>query len=228
MPPKAIVNTALECEHEGIFGASGSGKSYYIKNTIIPVHDRVLVWDIDGEYGDVKGMQVATTPSEVIELMRLPKVKIRYTPRTIDQKLLEKCFQFISLAAFVWGDCCYIAEELADVTTPSKAAGAWGIVLRRGRKRAVKCVGVSQRPAECDKTLFTQAQYIRTGRLDGEGDKQRLATTLGVPFDWVNRLAPLEYLSVNRKTGELTAGKKSEKTVIRKDWNSPIVTRSTK
>lgn len=218
------IDTTRECEHEAVFGASGSGKSYYVKQ-IVKKWGRALIWDPDNEYGEIPNIQTARTPAEVMSFINsASNVKVRYVPMTIDRKLLEKCFDFISLAAFIWGNCLYVGEEIADVTTPSKAAGGWGVVLRRGRKRGVKVIGVSQRPAECDKTLFTQARYIRTGRLDGEGDKQRLATTLGAPVDWVKRLGDLEFLSVNRSTGELTAGKKSAKKVLRANWQSDIVT----
>ncbi|ELE8117811.1 DUF87 domain-containing protein [Vibrio fluvialis] len=220
------IDTKRACEHEAVFGASGSGKSYYVKQ-IVKGWKRALIWDPDDEYGEVPGVQLARSPSQVLELMKRKAVRIRYVPATIERKLLEKCFDFISLAAFIWGNCLYVGEEIADVTTPSKAAGGWGTVLRRGRKRGVKVVGVSQRPAECDKTLFTQARYIRTGRLDGEGDKQRLAVSLGVPVEWVRRLGPLEFLTVDRTTGELKAGIKSKTTVIRKDWQSDIVTKVT-
>ncbi|WIE05922.1 helicase HerA domain-containing protein [Vibrio fluvialis] len=220
------IDTKRACEHEAVFGASGSGKSYYVKQ-IVKGWKRALIWDPDDEYGEVPSVQLARSPSQVLELMKRKAVRIRYVPATIDRKLLEKCFDFISLAAFIWGNCLYVGEEIADVTTPSKAAGGWGTVLRRGRKRGVKVVGVSQRPAECDKTLFTQARHIRTGRLDGEGDMQRLATTLRVPLAWVQQLGPLEFLTVDRTTGELKAGIKGKATVIRKDWQSEIVTKVT-
>ncbi|MCE7642028.1 helicase HerA domain-containing protein [Vibrio fluvialis] len=220
------IDTKRACEHEAVFGASGSGKSYYVKQ-IVKGWKRALIWDPDDEYGEAPGVQLARSPSQVLELMKRKAVRIRYVPATIDRKLLEKCFDFISLAAFIWGNCLYVGEEIADVTTPSKAAGGWGVVLRRGRKRGVKVVGVSQRPAECDKTLFTQARHIRTGRLDGEGDMQRLATTLRVPLAWVQQLGPLEFLTVDRTTGQLKAGIKGKATVIRKDWQSEIVTKVT-
>lgn len=222
------IDTTRECEHEAVFGASGSGKSYYVKQ-IVKKWARALIWDPDNEYGEIPNIRTARTPAEVMQYINSGgNVRVRYVPLTIDRKTLEKCFDFISLAAFIWGNCLYVGEEIADVTTPSKGVGGWGTVLRRGRKRGVKVIGVSQRPAECDKTLFTQARYIRTGRLDGEGDKARLANTLGVPLEWVKQLGNLEFLSVDRTTGELIAGKKAQKRVMRKDWKSDIVTALTK
>ncbi|MBY7884077.1 DUF87 domain-containing protein [Vibrio fluvialis] len=221
------IDTKRACEHEAVFGASGSGKSYYVKQ-IVKGWKRALIWDPDDEYGEVPGVITARTTSEVTKLMERKEVRIRYVvPAATEKSTLEKCFNFVSLAAFIWGNCLLIGEEIADVTTPSKAAGGWGTALRRGRKRGVKVVGVSQRPAECDKTLFTQARHIRTGRLDGEGDKKRLADTLGVPVEWVKQLGPLEFLTVDRTTGQLKAGIKGKATVIRKDWQSEIVTKVT-
>jgi hypothetical protein len=123
----------------------------------------------------------------------------------------------------VWGDCAYVAEEIADVTTPSKAANGWGTVLRRGRKRGVTIFPVTQRPAEADKTAFTQAAKIRTGRLDGEGDIARVAANMRVSPELVSQLGELEYLELDRRTGELIGGKKERCVTLRKDWNSQLI-----
>jgi hypothetical protein len=216
------VDTTLRCEHKYIIGASGSGKSWHVKKLIEPLN-RVMIWDPDGEYGDVSNVQTVTTTSALIAIIRGGNAVIRFVPQSMSTKVLEKCFEFVSLAAFVWGDCAYVAEEIADVTTPSKAANGWGTVLRRGRKRGVTIFPVTQRPAEADKTAFTQAAKIRTGRLDGEGDIARVAANMRVSPELVSQLGELEYLELDRRTGELIGGKKERCVTLRKDWNSQLI-----
>lgn len=215
------VNTKLECVHEYVIGASGSGKSHYVK-TIVTQYNRAVIWDPDDEYSELKGVFTTSSASKLIELISAGDVRVRFVPRSMDGKYLEKCFEFVSLAAFVWGACLLVAEEIADVTTPSKALNGWGTVLRRGRKRGVKVVAVSQRPAEADKTIFTQARTIRTGRLDGEGDIKRVADNMRIPSELVGKLGKLEFFELDRNTGQLKAGKMDKSAVIRESWNHDL------
>ena len=46
-----------------------------------------------------------------------------------------------------------IAEELADVTSPGKAPGCWGILIRRGLKRGITLRCISQRWSEDRKSV---------------------------------------------------------------------------
>ncbi|WP_425628534.1 hypothetical protein [Vibrio neptunius] len=215
------VNTLLECVHEYVIGASGSGKSHYVKQKV-KLHKRALIWDPDDEYGEVPNLITVSQASDLISLIQQSDAKVRFVPRSMDGKYLEKCFEFVSLSAFIWGNCLLVAEEIADVTTPSKALNGWGTVLRRGRKRGVKVMAVSQRPAEADKTIFTQARIIRTGRLDGEGDIKRVADNMRIPADLVGQLGKLEFFELDRNTGELKAGKMDKSVIVRNDWNSTL------
>ena len=215
------IDVMRKCEHEAVFGGSGTGKSYYVK-TRVKQWNRALIWDPDDEYGDIPNIRTCTKASQVIELMSASDARIRFVPQAMDSKTLEKCFEFMSLAAFIWTQCLYVGEELADVTTPSKAANGWGTVLRRGRKRGVKVMGVSQRPAESDKTIFTQAKTIRCGRLDGEGDIARIAANMRVPKEMISQLGELQYLELDRPTGVLKAGYKNKSVVIRNGWNEAL------
>ena len=215
------IDVMRKCEHEAVFGGSGTGKSYYVK-TRVKQWARALIWDPDDEYGDIPNIRTCKKASQVIELMSAGDARIRFVPQAMDSKTLEKCFEFMSLAAFIWTQCLYVGEELADVTTPSKAANGWGTVLRRGRKRGVKVMGVSQRPAESDKTIFTQAKTIRCGRLDGEGDIARIAANMRVPKEMISQLGELQYLELDRPTGVLKAGYKNKSVVIRNGWNEAL------
>ncbi|NAW57767.1 MULTISPECIES: helicase HerA domain-containing protein [unclassified Vibrio] len=222
------INTQLDCEHEYVIGASGSGKSHYVKS-IVKRRSRVLIWDPDDEYSEIPNIRTVSRASDLVSIIQGGDARVRFVPRSMDSKHLEKCFEFVSLAAFIWANCLFVAEEIADVTTPSKALNGWGTLLRRGRKRGVKVVAVSQRPAEADKTIFTQARIIRTGRLDGEGDIQRVANNMRIPAEYVGRLGKLEFFELDRNSGELKAGKMGKSVIVRKGWDSELdVTKFTK
>lgn len=92
----------------------------------------------------------------------------------------RKAFDLWSRAAFAWCNCVAVAEEIADVTTPAKAPDGWGTLLRRGRKRGIKVICVTQRPAEADKTAISQAAVIHTGYLGRDADIAYVAREMKV------------------------------------------------
>jgi hypothetical protein len=100
-----------------------------------------------------------------------------------------------------------IAEELADVTTPSKAPGNWGILLRRGLKRGVTLWCISQRWSEADKTAMGNASDFVVFRQARGADAAYLAKNVGIPLDKVDSLAPLQYVHKDGLTGKIFEGK---------------------
>lgn len=87
-----------------------------------------------------------------------------------------------------------IAEELQRVVTASHAPEYWAELIQTGRKFGASVIAASQRPAEIDKTFFSNATIIRTGRLNYQDDRVTLARVLDVPLERVAQLAGTEYL----------------------------------
>lgn len=215
----AKIDTNRENTHEYVMGGTGSGKSYYIKSQLKKAR-RVLVFDPDDEYGEIAGMQTAYTASELLRLVTLAgsskALKVRFVANGV------KAFDFVCATSFVWANHVLVVEELADVTTPSKASDNWGKVLRRGRKRGIKIMAASQRPAEADKTIFTQVNKLRCGRLDGEGDIRRVANNMQCDANLIMNLRPLDFIEFDRKTGALIAGHKQRHKTIRAKYGDLI------
>lgn len=214
------VDTTLENNHEYVIGSSGSGKSFYVKSQIEKA-GRLIVFDPDDEYSEVKGIQTAFTSKQLLALVKKSgsngRLKVRYVANG------KNHFDFICAVAFMWANCCFVAEEIADVTSPSKASENWGKVVRRGRKRGIKIFAVTQRPAEADKTIFTQVAKIRCGRLDGEGDQKRVANNMQCDVSLIAKLLPLDYIELNRKDGSLYAGHKQRRKIIRSKYGDSVI-----
>lgn len=214
------VDTTLENLHEYVIGGSGSGKSFYVKSQINNA-GRLLVFDPDDEYAEVKGITTVFSPKELLAVIKKSgtsgRVKVRYVANGKAQ------FDFICAVAFAWGNCAFVAEEIADVTSTAKASENWGKVVRRGRKRGIKIYAVTQRPAEADKTIFTQVAKIRCGRLDGKGDKMRVAENMQCDVNLISNLLPLDFLEFNRKDGSLFAGHKQRRKNIRAKYGDLVV-----
>jgi hypothetical protein len=82
-----------------------------------------------------------------------------------------------------------VVEELRFVTTPSRAPAGWASVTLRGRKRGLRIIGASQRPAQIDKDFLGQCTLIRCGALNYPADRAAVGSVIGVA---VEEIAALE------------------------------------
>ena len=100
-----------------------------------------------------------------------------------------------------------VAEELADVTTPAKAPGNWGILIRRGLKRGITLRCISQRWSEADKTAVGNASDFVIFRQSSGDDVRYLSRKTRVQEGEINDLAPLQFVHMDALTGEISRGK---------------------
>ncbi|MGI2102104.1 hypothetical protein RA178_14535 [Shewanella oncorhynchi] len=124
---------------------------------------RVIIGDPVDEYGELEGIVKVTTAAALVDILRrYPRgaLKVRFVTTNF------KLFEVWALCAFSWCNAAVVAEEIADVTSPSKAPPWWGLVIRKGRARGLAPIfALTQRPAEFDKTALGNATIIRCGRL---------------------------------------------------------------
>lgn len=182
---------------EAVLGASGSGKSAYIKAEIrARKPPRLLIYDPEGEYlafGRAVS-SLADVHSVLAQAGPAGKFKLIFRPHA-DPARAVKQFDFLCRMAFEAGNLLYIAEELADVTTPSRAPVGWSMMSRRGRKRGCHVIGASQRPANIDKNFLGNCTSVRSGRLLYEADARAVGAVLGVPFGDLLALESLHYVA---------------------------------
>lgn len=189
-----------------ISGASRSGKTAWTKKQVAKLA-RVCAWDPEDQWGQLRGWRRVTTKAELLRaLQNAGPLKVAY----VAGGDLKAGFDFwagcIQYAGRYHGGLAAIAEELADVTTPSKAPGNWGILLRRGLKRGISIFAISQRWAEADKTAIGNASEFVVFRTSGE-DARYMARKTRIPQEELDALAPLEFVRLDALTGEKTRGK---------------------
>lgn len=195
-------NTELKAEHVYICGNTGTGKSSYIKKRI-KTAPRVVVFDPDDEYSELPGFVRVESAREFIKLLRTnPKNK---------QKIAfvadgPKAFAVWAKAVFNWGQCLAVAEEIADVTSPAKAPPDWGKLIRRGRKYGIVICAVTQRPAEADKTILSNAAIIRTCALGRDADRVAVAREIQVSPEAIATMIPLDWMEFHRADLSLVKG----------------------
>lgn len=182
MPVPGKASITLVC------GASGSGKTAWLIQRIRRAK-RVVVWDMKGEYARDHGFILLSDKSQLIDTLRRSRAG-RFAFRSI----VPADFDFFCRAAYAWGKCVVIAEELADVTAPGKAPLGWGMVVRRGRDRALEVYGVTQRPAESDKTIIGNATLMHCAMLPRFADRQYMAREMDYPAEKITALQPLEWV----------------------------------
>lgn len=188
-----------------VSGASRSGKTAWVRRQVEKL-GRVIVWDIEAQWCELRGFRKVTTRAELFEAVQYAKpARIAYVAAGAD---LREEFNFWCACVMLWGryrgGCVAVAEELADVSTPAKAPQEWGILLRRGLKRGISIYAISQRWAEADKTAIGNASEFVVFRAAGD-DVQYIARKSRVPLEQVEALKPLEFIRAS-VTGETERG----------------------
>ena len=169
-------------------GASRSGKSAFVMAEIAGL-DRVLVWDVKGEYS---GFIQCRTKAQLFKAVNRPgnKGRIAFVPPSLDD------FDYFCRLAGAWVKLNYgnghktalVFEETADVTSPGKAPQSYGILLRRFLSYGVDIFAITQRPAESDKTAVGNASIVRVCRLQLARDRKSAANDTGIPLAVVSGL----------------------------------------
>lgn len=181
-----------------VCGGSGTGKSAWVKQQIATAK-RCIVWDITGEYARHGFLQI-NSATQLIAALKSTSARIAYVPASVSH------FDLFCRAAYAWGRCTVVVEELADVTTPGKAPTGWGMIVRRGRHQGLTVYGVTQRPAESDKTIIGNATLTHCCKLKRDTDRAYMAREMGCDKKLLDALKPLEFIEAD-ELGRVRRGK---------------------
>jgi hypothetical protein len=193
--------SAYKASIVAVLGASGSGKSTFVKRAIARGHARLLIWDPLAEYAG----QTADRAGDVLAALRLPKFRCVFRPSP-DPAVRAQQFDFLCRAALAAGRLTLVVEELRFVTTPSRAPLGWAQVCLTGRHKGLKVYGLSQRPASIDKDFLGNCTAIRTGRLAYPEDIKAVSKAMGGHADAIQALKPLQWLEKDMTTGMVSSG----------------------
>lgn len=191
-----------------VLGASGTGKSTYVKKHIgRPKDGRLLIFDVMHEYGSFG--QVFTRSGELVTAIMQAgeKGKFRYVFQPSTNPAARGAqFDLLCGVAHAAGNLSFIAEELRFVTTPSRAPVRWAGVSLTGRHKGLSVIGTSQRPASIDKDFLGNATIIRTGRLVYPQDVKAVATVMQIDPAEIAALPDLHFIEKNMQTGQINRG----------------------
>lgn len=201
-----------------------SGQSRYGKTTAVIEHvkrhapgarDRILVYSpkeqLDDYIARLGAKHVARSRRGLIDVLHKlgpePGIVVYIPRRRAEFGYWCRCAHWWAKQGFRKGrHSTVIAEELADVTTPAKAPEGWGELVRQGLGYGANVYGVSQRPAESDKTLPGNATFIHTHYLRRTGDRRYMAEEMDTDPDRIRALAKYQWLEAWAGEAELREG----------------------
>lgn len=176
----APLGTMNKADIHAVMGASGTGKSSYIKGNLLKKFRRLLVWsplEETDKYAEFCGGVVTGKISELVRLVKGKDKAIVFVPVGNDREV-KKLFDLFCRIAWEMTNCTVLVEELSHVTMPSWAPPAWKKLSTGGRHKGLTIIGVSQRPANIDKDFLGNCTEIRCYRMNYENDAVVMAKSL--------------------------------------------------
>jgi hypothetical protein len=177
-------------------GASQTGKTTKAINLMQTIGNKtVFAWDIEAQFCELKGFKKITDIRELGAIVKRGEAgKYAFVCKGDIKKGFEQFCACVFHFAEYFGACTCIAEELADVTSQSKAGDYWGMCVRRGLKRGLSIIAISQRWQEADKTAIGNANEVFIFAPSTKKDAVYLADTVSVTVQELLELKPYEYM----------------------------------
>lgn len=199
----------------GVIGASGSGKGLWIKQQLREARaPRLVVWDFKNEYQEFTGERPKAPARATLREVKARMVEagadgplcIRYSPRGAGEKKMRAEFEALCELVYAWECCTFVAEELANVTTPGWAPASWRKMTTSGRHAQIHIIGATQTPALVDKSFLGNCTLIHCGPLREHQHREAVARSMDIDAGRIARLVKLQWLEKDFDTGEVTTG----------------------
>jgi hypothetical protein len=198
----------LELQIWAVVGASGTGKGLWIKQRLRELQPvRLVAWDFKDEYQEFGDLvpTISDMRARMIQAGTGPG-RFRYICRGAGEKNLRKEFEAVCELVYAWEHCIFVAEELANVTTPGWAPASWRKMTTSGRHAGVHIIGATQTPALVDKTFLGNATMVHCCALREFAHRQAVARSMDVPEPEIAALRKFEWLEKDFDSGEVSRG----------------------
>ena len=194
----------------GVMAASGSGKGLWLNEFLRRERPaRLVISDFKLEYGEHAPLLVRNLADVRAAMLKAGDgpLRLRFKSKagtSAKQQMAE--FEGLCRLVQAWQNCCFLAEELSNFTTPSWAPPAWREMTTGGRHEAVHIIGVAQNPALIDKTFLSNCTLIHVGPLRQAAHRQAVATSMDVDPGRLARLVKFQWIEKDFDTGAVKDG----------------------
>jgi DNA helicase HerA-like ATPase len=144
-------------QHVAVLGVTGSGKTYWMRNSLIPLWRRVIVADTeDLDYGNLPSVK----PKKALSLAKDDKafrVRVVFTGNpSIDEPVMEDfCYSLLDQGH----DLLFVVDEATDFSDAHRIPDGLRALIRKSRKRNITVAMATQRPAMLSKDVLTQSSH---------------------------------------------------------------------
>lgn len=188
-----------------IFGQRGSGKSELGK-AISAMWRRRIIIDILGEWKKSDGVDLITNSfdSAAEFLKRKIGAPGNFTlvfQFDVDSKTESQKQLFNALLRLIWKrgkitgeNACLVIEEVHEYCGPNWSEEWLRKCIMIGRHANLAMIMSSQRPAQVDKAIISQAKNVLIGRLFEYRDIEYIRQTIGDDADLVPKLKPYDFV----------------------------------
>lgn len=199
----------------GVIGASGTGKGLWTKEKLREINPpRLVVWDFKNEYQEFTGERPAAVARKTLGQIRQAMMtagadgplRIRYAPHGAGEKALRREFEALCELVYAWENCVFVAEELANVTTPGWAPASWRKMTTSGRHARVHIIGATQTPALVDKSFLGNCTLIHCCALREYGHRVAVSRSMDIPEGRIASLVKFQWLEKDFDKGEVVEG----------------------
>jgi len=187
-------DAALPNRNIVIIGASGSGKSSYLRKEVDFKQKRIIAWDPDEDFKLPRIRDLKTFYSHCKKAGFGP-IRVALTIEPTEENF-EKFAGVAFALCHASAPMDILADEIADVTRVGKATPNWGQLCRKCRKYGGRIAAITQRPQEADKTIFNQAKFKWCGALGSERSYKTMSDEMGVTVQELKSLENIEKVQV--------------------------------
>ncbi len=166
-----------------IIGRTGSGKTFFVKNWLLPHYDKYVFWDVKHENKDARQDITLNTPKELEQNIKSYN-KILYQPT----HSAEEDFDDVCEIIFHNGDFTLYVDEASIISTATKITYWHNMIMTQGRSYNVGIINATQRPRIIHNTMISEAEHIFSFNLNLETDIYKIKQQTGDSADEIRYL----------------------------------------
>lgn len=172
-----------------VFGKTGSGKTFFAKNWLLPHYTHYVFWDVKHENNDVQNDIILNTPEQLRRQISDYR-KILYQPKSPRPSDFDEVCRII----FQHKNTSLYVDESSAVSTPGRILYWHNVIMTQGRSYNVGIINASQRPRAIHNTLISESEHLFIFTLNLETDIVKLRQQIGDAADDIRFLPEYHFI----------------------------------